>query len=338
MRYPLPNDTAQILAVPANRNRQSNLGLVLDRHSPIAEEVSARPWSDAECDSWALTDEAKRRYHRPNQNTQPIRDLWQGLKARRQAMLDDWRTRTHSSYTVPEFELTVDYRLVVGFGAEHVLETSLCLHRIYGFPMIPGSALKGVARAAAFWAMADALQLVAATPAEIARRAALRPPQPTPLQQLDALLSEGETKEQKKIWDKLQQDALCSTTAQALTFNQWQSQANVCAFYRVFGTTSQRGAVAFFDAYPKQLPKLELDVLNPHAGPYYSDKSHRTPPADYHDPKPTFFLTVSGGTQFCFALASQEADLAQRAKDWLYVGLTQLGVGGKTAAGYGFLR
>jgi CRISPR-associated protein Cmr6 len=37
--------------------------------------------------------------------------------------------------------------VVVGLGAESVLETSIRLHRIYGFPIIPGSPLKGLARA-----------------------------------------------------------------------------------------------------------------------------------------------------------------------------------------------
>ncbi|MGC8875559.1 type III-B CRISPR module RAMP protein Cmr6 [Thermus sp.] len=36
-------------------------------------------------------------------------------------------------------------RLVVGLGGESVLETSLTLHRAYGVPYIPGSALKGLA-------------------------------------------------------------------------------------------------------------------------------------------------------------------------------------------------
>ena len=36
-------------------------------------------------------------------------------------------------------------RLVVGLGGEGVLETALTLHRAYGVPYIPGSALKGLA-------------------------------------------------------------------------------------------------------------------------------------------------------------------------------------------------
>jgi len=38
-------------------------------------------------------------------------------------------------------------RMVIGIGAESVLETSVTLHRTYGVPYIPGSALKGLAAA-----------------------------------------------------------------------------------------------------------------------------------------------------------------------------------------------
>jgi CRISPR-associated protein Cmr6 len=38
-------------------------------------------------------------------------------------------------------------RMAVGLGADGVLETSVALHRIYGVPYIPGSALKGLAAA-----------------------------------------------------------------------------------------------------------------------------------------------------------------------------------------------
>jgi CRISPR-associated protein Cmr6 len=40
---------------------------------------------------------------------------------------------------------TVRGRMVVGLGGESVLETSIALHRTYGIPFIPGSALKGLA-------------------------------------------------------------------------------------------------------------------------------------------------------------------------------------------------
>ena len=43
------------------------------------------------------------------------------------------------------YEATVNGRMVVGLGNESVLETSVTLHRTYGVPYIPGSALKGLA-------------------------------------------------------------------------------------------------------------------------------------------------------------------------------------------------
>jgi CRISPR-associated protein Cmr6 len=46
-------------------------------------------------------------------------------------------------------EAEVQGRLVVGLGAESILETAITLHRTYGVPYLPGSALKGLAAAAA---------------------------------------------------------------------------------------------------------------------------------------------------------------------------------------------
>src|SRR6266849_7725980 len=39
----------------------------------------------------------------------------------------------------------VKTRMIVGLGDESVLETSITLHKTYGVPYIPGSALKGLA-------------------------------------------------------------------------------------------------------------------------------------------------------------------------------------------------
>jgi CRISPR-associated protein Cmr6 len=42
-------------------------------------------------------------------------------------------------------QLTLTSRLIIGLGSENVLETGLRLHHTYGVPIIPGSALKGLA-------------------------------------------------------------------------------------------------------------------------------------------------------------------------------------------------
>ncbi|MBX3015608.1 MAG: type III-B CRISPR module RAMP protein Cmr6 [Caldilineaceae bacterium] len=50
---------------------------------------------------------------------------------------------------------TVKGRMVIGLGAESVLETSVALHRTYGVPYIPGSALKGLSAAYAHQRLKD---------------------------------------------------------------------------------------------------------------------------------------------------------------------------------------
>jgi CRISPR-associated protein Cmr6 len=72
---------------------------------------------------------------------QPFFDRWQATLRQ----LDGARTR----------EGSVRGRLVVGLGAESVLETAIALHRVYGVPYIPGSALKGLAAAYAHQRLVD---------------------------------------------------------------------------------------------------------------------------------------------------------------------------------------
>ena len=40
----------------------------------------------------------------------------------------------------------VDWRMIIGLGAEHVQETNMTLDHVYGIPYLPGSAFKGVVR------------------------------------------------------------------------------------------------------------------------------------------------------------------------------------------------
>jgi len=70
--------------------------------------------------------------------------LLSAYRSRWDRMTDALRAQ---NYIVQTFTLCAASRVIVGLGAESVLETSIRLHRIYGFPVIPGSALKGVARA-----------------------------------------------------------------------------------------------------------------------------------------------------------------------------------------------
>ena len=56
-----------------------------------------------------------------------------------------WEHTLKNEYHADPREFKVKGRMAVGLGSEGVLETSVMLHRTYGVPYIPGSALKGLA-------------------------------------------------------------------------------------------------------------------------------------------------------------------------------------------------
>ncbi|MCW3488682.1 type III-B CRISPR module RAMP protein Cmr6 [Dethiobacter alkaliphilus] len=64
----------------------------------------------------------------------------QALVVRRESLL------ANSGLNFHKFDLTTDWRLVVGLGSSSVYETGITLHHIYGVPYLPGTAVKGVTR------------------------------------------------------------------------------------------------------------------------------------------------------------------------------------------------
>lgn len=127
--YPLPQDTRDL--VGAHASKCLNYGLCLERF--------------LQCDShsWELTKRAKERQGVRTFNQGDLQCIVKNHKVRWEAMLNDYRQR---GFTINSFPMCADSRVIVGLGAESVLETSVRLHRVYGFPIIPASALKGLAR------------------------------------------------------------------------------------------------------------------------------------------------------------------------------------------------
>jgi CRISPR-associated protein Cmr6 len=109
---------------------------------------------------------------------------------------------------------------------------------------------------------------------------------------------------------------------------------------RLFGmvkdSEAQRGDLLFLDGIPEAPPVIERDVLHALAGPYYRDAN--TPPASYLQGHANFFLTVGAASPFRFGVASVSGDqeAARQGLEWLKEALQQVGVGKKSAAGYGF--
>ncbi len=103
---------------------------------------------------------------------------------------------------------------------------------------------------------------------------------------------------------------------------------------------ARRGSIHFWDALPQQPPRLVVDVLTPHVKPYYDEANAGEstpithPPAEYHNPVPVRFLAVEQ-TPFRTFLTGPPTDVAA-VIELLRVACDEWGLGGKTAAGYGY--
>jgi len=267
-------------------------------------------------------------------NLPELRGLVSAYRNRCDRMLDGYKAQ---GYNVQRFTLRAASRVVVGLGAESVLETSIRLHRIYGFPIIPGTALKGLARAYALWEIATKLGVPALSYKELTEREQSK--KQTPLQKLKKCIEDVELEKPRRQWllQELQTDPALPPEAPIRRLDIEAFDCKVDLLRVVFGVPGQAGKVIFFDAIPANPAnlQLELDVMNPHYAPYYQGTE---PPADYHNPVPVFFLTIGPGSEFLFAVASREEHLAEKAREWLTKALTEMGVGAKTVAGYGLWK
>jgi CRISPR-associated protein Cmr6 len=110
---------------------------------------------------------------------------------------------------------------------------------------------------------------------------------------------------------------------------------------------ARRGSVMFYCALPITPPTVVVDVLTPHVKPYYDQGNTlgaegdaaaelTEPPAEYHNPVPVRFLAVSG-QKFRALLLGPTGDVAPVA-EMLCQALDDMGIGGKTAAGYGYCQ
>ncbi len=105
----------------------------------------------------------------------------------------------------------------------------------------------------------------------------------------------------------------------------------------LFGDHLHGGSVVFHDAWwvpaaPGEPLPLDLDVMTVHHHGYYSGDG---PPCDWDEPNPVAFITARG----CYLVAlSGPSSWVEAAGTLLAVGLEELGIGAKTAAGYGRVK
>jgi len=299
--------------------------------------------------------------------------IWQSLL---KAEYQRWQTSVKALNAAP-FELTARGRLIIGLGGKGPLETGMTVQYLTGLPLIPGSALKGAARAYALYEIAAQLGVPVlqakhieefvkkydATPLTLLDDLLVVPPVPPKLRGdcakklknlQDALselktLSESKEPKNREYRQYRKADPESAQEPSQLSWNTIDALADTALFRAAFGSTAEAGVCAFFDGVVSRLPDtgtlFELDVMTPHFRQYYESLQAPTiaPPNDADDPNPIPFLTVAAETTFAFAVGrrraadqSQAIDQAiERARMWLYNALTELGIGAKTAAGYG---
>ena len=253
------------------------------------------------------------------------------------------------------------WRLVVGWGTNPAFETGITLDHLLGFPFIPGSAVKGLLHR---MAEQELLEPIGGEPA-LPTVPPEFPEAPTAelekslLRALRVRVLFGSIHLRKKLktdpeppFDRLRQwqRRLPEPGPEP---DPWSGVRKQLA--RLCSDTPGGGMVTCFDAVP--VPEtfsdnrdiLTPDVLTPH-------------PLTAKDkgPNPILFLAVRDGVTFelRYRLAAWPASkprdreeeervsdlggidrntVADKLKDWMVRGLEELGLGGKTSAGYGYL-
>ncbi len=207
------------------------------------------------------------------------------------------------------FSAALGGRLIVNQSGGILENAGLCIHPHYNAPYIPGSAVKGCARHAAWqaWNEAEDGEAKVKAAKEVAEIFGYPTGDPKPKKKED--VEPGRVYLDEYLKEK-------------------------CGYKE---EDSHSGKVAFLAALPEKAASLVVDLVNCHHKDYYAGTGRRNDAADDESPVPNFFPAVEAGTTFRFTLAPcGPVDLIDRAVHWLKVGLSQNGIGAKTAAGYGW--
>lgn len=133
MNLPLPKETREYFGNDKNRIlKTSNLYLLFNRY--------VYSWQN----NWQMEERDSKEFRIDISKFSFPNDYISNLFNRQKAILQSLKS---SGWHVKPFIATTDSRLIIGLGGTSVLETGMTLHPLYGFPYLPGSGLKGLARA-----------------------------------------------------------------------------------------------------------------------------------------------------------------------------------------------
>lgn len=192
--------------------------------------------------------------------------------------------------------------MIVGLGSENVLETGIRLHHTYGMPIIPGSALKGLAAhyCDQVWGERN---------------------NPNPSD--EAIQFRGPRKEDQK------------NNCEA----ELQGEYHKLLFGATDDSGCMTFHDAWYIPASSSNP-LVLDVMTPHHSGWNNVESLE-PPTDFDSPIPVPFLSVTGTFRVALSWHGPTSDKAKNwtelARSLLCDALKNWGIGGKTTSGYGRL-
>lgn len=298
--YSAPADTSRVLQEHADQCL--NAGLTLARYVPKQViDVEVKHYDDrgkergTERNFW-LQELCRRSV--PNNN---IRVLIANAYER-------WKATTKGAV---RFSMESRSRLIVGLGGTGVLEFGITLHPVTGLPFIPGSALKGICRSYALYYIAE---------------------------QSGIALDPAEIKDPSERVQNLDEQLV------GIKNHKFPVHPEYATLYRnLFGTQESAGQCMFFDAVIQEIPEgtsiFVTEVMTPHFPDYYRSDG-RDAPHDGGNPTPVLFVAVNTGIVFKFAIglrrnSSLDKGILGDARQWLKSALQELGIGAKTAAGYG---
>lgn len=201
-------------------------------------------------------------------------------------------------------EIAAASRLLVGHGNPSGADVGLTVHRTWGVPVIPGSALKGVAA-----------------------------------HYLDAVYGGGEADRRAWLGPTWKGGRVAQGDGAGDEYGYLFGAPEVDGDEK----SARGGAVEFHDALyiPGSATKdqpFARDVLTVHQKPYYDNKGEKGAwPNDWTSPTPIPFITVRPGTRFLLVLTGRDEEWRKLAMRLLLEALADWGVGGKTSAGYGRL-
>lgn len=175
----------------------------------------------------------------------------------------------------------------------------ICFHRVYGFVYLPGTCLKGLARAFAceIWL-------------------GEQPDKAAAWETINAVFGVAPSPWLNDLAKKHNQPAPKVAASGAIVFHD-----------------------AWPERWPRLVTDILNNHHPEYYSGISKSGQKFPPPGDWEDPIPVYFLSVEPGTPFRFAVAKRRDDVPNEvltlAREWLIGGLTQLGAGAKTASGYG---